>query len=102
MNAVLESSSKSSAPALTAILLGYMREIDAHYWPGMDGLTLDVVLDGYLRAAADGHVPGKADLLRGHPDLSVEIETFFRASRSVANASGNEIWQLPDGEFRAD
>jgi hypothetical protein len=64
-------------PALNAILLGHLRAMDVHFWPGVDGLTLDVVLDGYCQAAAAGHVPAKEELLRRHPDLADAIEALF-------------------------
>lgn len=62
---------------LNEILLGHLRTIDSHSWPGSDGLTLDVVLDSYRQAALTGHVPGKDELLLRHPELAAELEAFF-------------------------
>ena len=62
---------------LNEILLSYLRTIDQHAWPGVDGLTLDVVLDSYSWMAIAGHVPGKDELLRRHPELAAELEDLF-------------------------
>jgi hypothetical protein len=59
------------------ILLEYLHSIDPHWWPGMDGLTLDVVLDCYCRAARAGHVPGKDELLRLHPEFAEDLAVLF-------------------------
>lgn len=71
--------------ALDEILLDYLRTIDPHWWPGIDGLTLDVVLESYSRAATDGQVPGKHDLLSRHPELARELEALFATTESVPN-----------------
>src|SRR5262245_46439775 len=76
MNGVLEHFPMSHDPALNAILLGHLRAMDAHFWPGIDGLTLRVVLDSYCQAAA-GHVPGKEELLQRHPDMAEAIAAIF-------------------------
>jgi hypothetical protein len=52
MNGVVEQFPMTPNPALNAILLGHLRGMDPHFWPGIDGLTLDVVLDSYCQAAA--------------------------------------------------
>ena len=68
----------SRSAALNDILLDHLRTIDPHAWPGIDGLTLDVVLDSYSQAALAGQVPGKSELLPGqHPELAAELETLF-------------------------
>jgi hypothetical protein len=77
MNGVLEQLSMTPNPALNAILLGHLRSMDAHFWPGIDGLTLSVVLDSYCQAAAAGHVPGKEELLQQHPALAEAIAAIF-------------------------
>jgi hypothetical protein len=77
MNSLLECSPMSRNPALNAILLGHLRAMEPHVWPGIDGLTLDVVLDSYCLAAAAGHVPDKDELLRRHPQLAGAIEALF-------------------------
>src|SRR5262245_54356868 len=83
MNGVLEHSPMSHNPALNAILLSHLRSLDPHFWPGIDGLTLEVVLDMYCLAAAAGHVPGKEALLQRHPELVEAIDAFF-AGRPAA------------------
>jgi hypothetical protein len=77
MNRTLEPPSKNRSPALNEILLDYLRTIDSHSWPGIDGLTLDVVLESYARLADSGQVPGKSELLRQHPELAAELEALF-------------------------
>src|SRR4029453_17288771 len=77
MNGILEHIPISGNPALNAILLAHLRAMDAHFWPGIDGLTLDVVLDMYCLAAAAAQVPGKEALLQRHPELAEAIEAFF-------------------------
>jgi hypothetical protein len=77
MNRVLEHIPMTPNPALNEILLDHLRSMDPHFWPGIDGLTLDVVLDSYCQAAAAGHVPGKEELLNRHPDLAEAIAAIF-------------------------
>ena len=81
MNGILEQLPMTRQAMLNEILLGHLRMMDANFWPGIDGLTLDVVLACYTRAAAAGHVPGKEELLRRHPELAAELEAFFAASQ---------------------
>jgi len=69
--------SMARSVALNEILLSHLRTIDAHAWPGIDGLTLDVVLDSYTQAALCGQVPGKDELLSRHPELAAELEALF-------------------------
>jgi len=59
------------------ILLTQLRLIDAHFWPGADGLTIDAVLSGYTQAAAAGQVPGLAELTGTYPELMTELEEVF-------------------------
>src|SRR5262245_61710230 len=77
MNGILEQPAMGRSSALNAVLLDYLQAIDPHAWPGSDGLTLDVVLESYSRAAAAGQVPGKEALLRRHPELKSELEVLF-------------------------
>ncbi|MBI5761782.1 MAG: hypothetical protein HZA46_24995 [Planctomycetales bacterium] len=63
------------------ILLAHLRFSEAQIWPGGDGLTIDVVLASYPQVAAAGQVPDKEELLRLHPDLTVELEAFFSESQ---------------------
>lgn len=66
---------------LDHILLAHLRFAEAQIWPGGDGLTIDVVLASYPQVAAAGRVPDKEELLRLHPDLTAELETFFSESQ---------------------
>jgi len=59
------------------ILLTQLRLIDAHFWPGADGLTIDAVLAGYTQAAAAGQVPGLVELTATYPELTAELEEVF-------------------------
>ncbi len=70
----------SGNPALNEVLLGRLRTIDPQFWPGIDGLTLDIVLDSYCQAAVAGQVPGKNELLHEHPDLAAELDALFAGS----------------------
>jgi hypothetical protein len=54
-----------------------LRLIDAHFWPGADGLTIDAVLSGYTQAAAAGQVPGLVELTGTYPELTAELEEVF-------------------------
>ena len=67
----------SRSAALNEILLDHLRRVDPHAWPGLDGLTLDVVLESYARVAAGGQAPGKNELLHRHPELTAELEILF-------------------------
>jgi len=87
MSGILEHFPMSRNPELNAILLGHLRAMDAHFWPGIDGLTLDVVLDCYCQAAAAGHVPGKEELLNRHPELAEAIAAIFA---EIPNTSRQE------------
>jgi hypothetical protein len=91
MNGILEQLPMSRNSALHAILLGHLREMDANFWPGIDGLTLDVVLDSYCLAAASGHVPGKDELLHRHPELAEAIEAFFAVCAAAARQESRPI-----------
>ncbi len=81
----------SRNPALCAMLLDHLRTIGPHSWPGIDGLTLDVVLDSYPQAAAAGQVPGKQELLRRHPELAAEIEALFAAPLAEPNRPSEPV-----------
>lgn len=48
-------------------------------WPGSDGLTLEDILDSYPEAVARGEVPDWQDLLRRHPELVTELQTWLAA-----------------------
>jgi hypothetical protein len=89
MNGVLEHRPMSRSAALNEILLDYLRRIDPHAWPGIDGLTLDIVLESYARVAVAGQVPGKNELLRQHPDLAEELEAVFAPNTSVTSRAAD-------------
>src|SRR5262245_48064630 len=78
------------------LLLFHLRHIDAHFWPGTDGLTVDSALNGYAEAAAAGQVPGLDDLVKEHLELMNELETI------VAGAADRAIpdWHWPPGLSR--
>jgi hypothetical protein len=77
MNGVLEQRHMSRSAPLNEILLAHLETIDPQRWPGIDCLTLDVVLESYPHAATAGQVPGKNELLHRHPELAAELEAFF-------------------------
>ena len=77
--------------ALNEILLAHLRTIDPHSWPGIDGLTLDVVLDSYSQAALAGQVPGKDELLHQHPELAAELETLFAQPDPVSKRRADPV-----------
>jgi hypothetical protein len=82
MNGALQRFPKTWNPALCEILLQHLRKAKANFWHGIDGLTLEDALNCYSAAAADGQVPSKEELLCQHPELAVELETFFTVSQS--------------------
>jgi len=63
---------------LHRVLVGYLDGLACPTWPGADGLTVDDVVGCYPRALAAGLVPGLDDLIRKHPDLTEELNCFFR------------------------
>lgn len=67
----------SSIQSLQEILLAYLEAAHVRLWPGTDGLTLHDVLLSYPQAMAAGRVPGRKELLRKHPDLREDLESFF-------------------------
>src|SRR5262245_19464909 len=69
---------------LTEILLGHLQAVVPRLWPGIDGLTLDNVVESYCQAAAAGKVPGKDELLRRHPELAPELDALFTATGRAA------------------
>jgi 2-oxo-4-hydroxy-4-carboxy--5-ureidoimidazoline (OHCU) decarboxylase len=71
-------------PALNEILLDHLQRAWAHLSPGLDGLTVDAVLEFYSQAAAAGQVPNKEELLRQYPHLAAELETFFTAAQACS------------------
>ena len=62
---------------LRRILLDLMLSRSALPWPGADGVTVEEVLAAYVPASEEGRAPGEADLIRRHPELAVEIRSFF-------------------------
>jgi hypothetical protein len=77
----LESSTpQSNAERLSVLLLGYLQTLAPCWWPGADSLTVEDALDAYAQAAARGRVPGLQELMRRHPELTVELGEFFARS----------------------
>jgi hypothetical protein len=108
MNSVLEELPMICHPALSEILLDRLQIAWAQISPGIDGLTVDAVLDFNSRAAAAGQVPNKEELLHRYPQLSPELEVFLApiqlraelmASGRVIAASLAQIPADPDGRF---
>jgi hypothetical protein len=62
---------------LQELLLGHLRAANIPEWPGVDGVTLEVVLRTYPQGVADGRVPSPAQLLAEHPDLERQLAIFF-------------------------
>lgn len=81
----------SRSSALNEILLDHLRRIDPHSWPGIDGLTVDVVLESYVRVAMTGQVPGKNELLRQHPELAAELDVLFATPEPATNRSADAV-----------
>ena len=103
MNSVIENFSRARGGALSEILLSHLQALDSHFWPGGDGMTLDVVLACYTRAAAAGHVPGKAALIQQHPELAAELEGFFNVAQpSAGKTPGEHLSCIMTGGLRAD
>lgn len=63
------------------LLLAYLHAANALTWPGVDGLTLDVVLRCYPQAAAGGLVPDLSALQLRHPELADLLKDYFSGSR---------------------
>ena len=80
-------------PALSEILLDHLQKAWAHLSPGLDGLTVDAVLDFYSQAAASGQVPDQEELLHQYPELATALEAFFTPIqlRAEPMASGRVI-----------
>jgi hypothetical protein len=67
-------------PRLREILLTHLQAAaSVGAWPGGDGLTLEDILDLYPEAVAAGNVPDWHELLRQHPDLEAELNTWLAA-----------------------
>lgn len=88
MNTVAENVSPADQAELREILFTHLRSLCPRYWPGGDGLTLDVVIESYCRAAADGRVPGKDELCCRHASMAHVIEVFFAGSESLDGPAG--------------
>jgi hypothetical protein len=55
------------------------------FHPGADGLTLDDMRGSYLDAAANGRLPGLAELSAVRPELAAELADFFAAPNRTAS-----------------
>jgi hypothetical protein len=73
---------------LHELLLAHLRAVDAPFWPGADGVTLDEVLLSYPQAAADGLVPDLCALREQHPELAEVLNAFFAIHPASASPSG--------------
>jgi hypothetical protein len=103
MNGLLDRAATAPSTALSDLLFSHLGAINAHYWPGIDGMTADVVLQLYSQAAVAGHVPGKEELLRRYPELSAELEKFFAAAPlSAAKAPDDSSSAALTSGIRAD
>jgi hypothetical protein len=93
MNSVLEELPMACHPVLSKILLDHLQRAWSHISPGIDGLTVDDVLDFYFQAAAAGQVPNQEELLRQYPQLAAEVAVFFSPAQLRAKpvASGQVI-----------
>jgi hypothetical protein len=69
--------------SLNQLLLAYLQYAEAPFFPGGDGLTIDVVLASYSQAADAGQVPDNHELIRRHPELTSELEAFFGLSATL-------------------
>jgi hypothetical protein len=67
----------TAAQLLREILLGYLQGAQVSAWPGVDGLTLEDVLDRYPEAVAQGQVPDWQELLRRHPELGPALHAWL-------------------------
>jgi hypothetical protein len=74
------------------VLLGYLQAARVTSCPWADGLTLHDALTCYRSAMAAGQVPDLAELLRRHPELANELESFFACQeRRPASPKHNPV-----------
>jgi hypothetical protein len=74
------SESPEIASSLREVLLGYLQAAPSvTAWPGGDGLTLEIILDFYPEAVAEGEVPDWKELLYRHPEFATELQTWMAA-----------------------
>lgn len=65
------------SPRLREVFLEYLRDAQVPLCPGVDGLTVDDMLDCYAILMKKGVVPNWEQLIENHPDLTKEIGMFF-------------------------
>jgi hypothetical protein len=70
------------------VLLGYLQAARVTFCPWADGLTVHDALTCYRSAMAVGQVPDLAELLRRHPELANELETFFACQERRPESPG--------------
>lgn len=69
-----------TAKQLREVLLAYLQSAGSvSTWPGADGLTIENILDCYPEAVAQDEVPDWDELLRRHPELESELQTWMAA-----------------------
>jgi len=59
------------------VLLEHLDRAGAHWWPGVDGMNLEDLLQNYAAAVAGGRAPGREQLLAAYPELAAELDVFF-------------------------
>lgn len=74
---------RMSDQRLWIVLLGHLQAAHISLWPGADCLTVDDGLTEYLQAARAGLVPGRAELLKRHPELAGELESLLARSLGI-------------------
>ena len=81
---------KASVKRLRDILLDYLQAGTVVVWPGVDGFTIDDVLNCYPQAVAAGEVPDWQELRLRYPDLTAELQGFLEA-RGLALKPGPAV-----------
>jgi hypothetical protein len=67
----------TSGDALRQVLMDYLQTGRVVAWPGVDGFTVDDILNCYPQAIAAGAVPDWEELRRRHPELIGEIQSLL-------------------------
>jgi len=72
------------------LLLDHLLTVEARFFPGADGLTLEEVLETYTQQARAGRVPDEPKLLALYPQRSEEIREFFVENRNASFSTQSE------------